>query len=121
MRYANQIIRKHDRQFKQISKTESRKLFAEGKEINLHPCNMNLYSGWSSFCPIVLSPEDIASNIELNNIRAQNNWQNEYTRSITPSQQFDERVSNYEIYNCIAELGKYANYFIEVNPSGEIR
>lgn len=116
MRYTNQVVKMYDTNCKQVSKTEARKLFAEGKQIYLHPCNMSLYSGWSSPCPIILSDyvHEIDGNIRMNQFDKVNNYETKYVRSITPESIFNDVVSNFESYNCVQELGKYANFFTPI-------
>ncbi len=91
MRYANQIT-----------------------NIYVHPCNMNLRFHWSSPCPISLDKDELQSKIEWEAKCKENNWAIEYTIATTSELQFKDIVSNYESYNCIAELGKYANFFTAI-------
>lgn len=114
MKYANQIIKIAGQGCKQVSKKQAAKLFAQGQIIYLHPCNMNLNSHWSSPCPISLDKDELQSKIEWVEKCKQNNWELKYTPSVTPELQFNEITRNYESYNCIAELGKYANFFAPI-------
>jgi hypothetical protein len=112
MKYANQTIKIAGTNCKQVSKKTAQKLFSKGSIIYLHPCNMILYSYWANPCPISLDKEEVKSKIEWAEICKKNNYELNYTPSTTPELQFLEIVSNFEMYNCIAELGKYANFFV---------
>ena len=41
MKYKEQILILANRNYKQVNKTKARKLFNEGADILLHPCNMS--------------------------------------------------------------------------------
>lgn len=73
----------------QVTKTQAKKLFEQGKTIYLHPCKMRFDNVWQSPIPISDSTWD--------------SWD------------FDKYVSNFEVYNCDGERGKYAHFFIQTN------
>lgn len=90
MKYTNQILNHPDivGGLKQINKTVAKKLFSEGVTVYLHPCNMAFTNKWGTPCPINKNREE--------------------------GNEFDKIVDSFEMYNCIQELGKYANFFIKV-------
>jgi len=73
---------------KKINKATARKLYRdEGVEIHLLPCKVGLGSVW-------VRPVGI--------------------RAAGPAAEtFDHRVNSFEYYNCNAELGYYAAYYIK--------
>jgi len=71
--------------FKQINKTMARKLYNDGRTINLIPCKCGINGIWVNLC-------------QVNNSEGQN---------------FDSMLNSYYYYNCIPELGLYPHYFIE--------
>ena len=73
---------------KRISKSEARKLYNNGIDISIVPCNMRPNSMWYSGI-----------------------WYNGNISDIN----FDTLVRDFEIYNCIdSETGKYAAFYIEL-------
>lgn len=94
MRYSGEIItlRPSGIRVKQVNKTTARKLYNEGKTIYMHSCNMTLNNPWTS-------PYDI-------------NINGRYGLANTS---FDSMVLDFQYYNCDAERGKYANFFVEVD------
>lgn len=89
MRYANEVItlRPAGVRVKQVNKTAARKAYNNGHTVYLNACNMRLNNPWTS--PIPVHNEDNATS-------------------------FDSIVNSFEYYNCVAECGKYANFFVEV-------
>ena len=71
----------------QVTKTQAKKLFEQGKTVYLHPCKMRFDNIWQSPMPI-----------SINRIR-----------------DFGKYVHNFEAYNCDGERGKYTHFFIQVN------
>ena len=79
--------------YERVNKSTARKMYNHGCSIFLLPCNVgeSALTGlnpWVS--PIVISILDSDSNIN----------------------KFDRAVNNYEYYNCNAELGYYAHYYV---------
>lgn len=68
-----------------VNKATARKLYRNGCEIHLLPCKVRLKNEWVS--PIAISLE-------------------------THNETFDRVVNQYEYYNCNAELGYYAHYYV---------
>jgi hypothetical protein len=71
----------------QISKPQARKLFDEGKEIYLSPCNMKVFNSWGTLLSVT---------------KANNNAN------------FYRIVKSYEYYNCNNEAGKYVLFFKQI-------
>lgn len=68
------------------NKGTARKLFREGMTIYLFPCKANIDSPWwNGGVPISQKDEDT----------------------------FDHLVNNFEWYNCNAEVGYYAHYYVK--------
>lgn len=90
MKHSNEIIilRPSGVKVKQVNKTKARRMFNEGKELYMIPCNMRLNSPWGGPCRIVPKVFDNT---------------------------FEQAVNVFEYYNCNAETGKYANFFVEVD------
>lgn len=76
---------------KQVNKFKARKLWDEGREIYLHPCNMDFDSVRQR--PILVG---------RNNFDCQG-WS------------FDDVVHHNEVFNCDSERGKYMHYFVKVS------
>lgn len=79
-------IRVRGEAFQQVNKTKAERLFNEGTEIFLLPCNANPNSVWISLCPVKKDDES-----------------------------FNSVVNGYKYYNCNRELGLYVVYFIKAN------
>jgi hypothetical protein len=72
----------------QISKPQARKLFDEGKEIYVSPCNMKIFNSLGTLLSVT----------KVNN-----------------NANFDRIVKSYENYNCNNnEVGKYASFFKQI-------
>ncbi len=70
-----------------INKTAARKLWNEGKEFTIVPCNMRPEHG-------VIVPAE---------------W-----RKSTPYHDFDQFIDRYTYYNCVnAETGRYPAYYVK--------
>lgn len=79
--------------YKRVNKPTARKMYNMGCSILLLPCKVNdsAVDGSSIWIePVKISLLDSDSNIN----------------------HFDRAVNNYEYYNCNAELGYYAHYFV---------
>jgi len=87
MKYKDEILKIGAYNCKQVNKTTARKLFDAGESIYLHPCNMML----------------------------ENAWQLPFSCSNKNNVDFDNLVNTYTYYNCLQELGSYANFFTEIN------
>jgi hypothetical protein len=74
---------------KKVNKTQARKAYNEGKIVQLLPCKVRFGTKW----------------IDLYTIHN--------TDSIASHHTFDERITYYEYYNCVNELGNYCAYYIE--------
>lgn len=83
--YSN-TIRAGNELLKKINKTQAKKLYNEGKTINLIPCKCRPNGVWVHLCPI--------SN----------------TENVT----FESMLNSYMYYNCIPELGLYPHYYVEL-------
>lgn len=68
-----------------VNKATARKMYRSGCEIHLLPCKVRLNKVWVS--PISISLE-------------------------SHNDTFDRVVNQYEYYNCNAELGYYAHYYV---------
>ena len=101
MRYSDSYITINNKQVKQINKTTALKLFNKGETIFLHPSNMSLNNSWQSPFNINL---DKSEPLEKYNSYAKKNIS-----------QFNVILNEFEYYNCCSELGKYANFFIQIN------
>jgi hypothetical protein len=71
----------------QISKPQARKLFNEGKEIYVSPCNMKVFNSWGTLSSVT-KDNDVTD--------------------------FDTFCNSYEYYNCNNEAGKYASFFKQI-------
>ena len=80
--------------FKKVNKPTARKLYREGREIYLLPCKVNEQA-----------------------LEDKNFWIKPVCISLATSEEtenkFDRSVNAYEYYNCCAELGYYAHYFVK--------
>lgn len=79
------------RTIQRINKRRAKREYEAGKTVYLLPANCRLVNPWVSLCP--LRKED-----EL--------FERDY---------FDNRVRDYQYYNCNHELGYYPHYYIETN------
>ena len=77
-----------------VNKPTARKLYRRGCEIHLLPCKVRLNNEWVS--PIAISLE-------------------------THKDTFDRVVNQYEFYNCNAELGYYAHYYVSDDYLGGLK
>ena len=68
-----------------VNKATARKMYRSGCEIHLLPCKVRLNNEWVSPIPVSLE---------------------------THKETFDRVVNQYEYYNCNAELGYYAHYYV---------
>lgn len=71
-----------------INKPEARKRFRQGEQIFVLPCKVRLGNPW-------VQPSMI------------------YKDEQSPEATFDRIIRYFEFYNCNAELGYYASYYIE--------
>lgn len=69
---------------KRITKAKARRMFMQGRTINLLPCRVNLNNEWIYPCSI--------------------------TKTI--SADFDSAVNSFEYYNCGRETGYHAAYYV---------
>lgn len=78
--------------YKRVTKPIARKMFREGCSIMLLPCNsyIDFNNPWVK--PVTINIKDCKH--EAN--------------------KFDRTVNEYEYYNCNAELGYYAHYFVSI-------
>lgn len=90
MRYSNEIVtfRLSGIRVRQVNKTTARRLYNASKEIYLVPCNMLPNDPWMS--PLVASQK-------------------------LSEASFEAMLNCFQWYNCDAERGKYANFFVEVD------
>lgn len=79
--------------FKRVNKPTARKMYNLGEEIYLLPCKvpMRTYPDSSFIQPVKISK----------------------ATSTTNANHFDRTVNEFEYYNCNAELGYYAHYYVE--------
>lgn len=68
------------------NKGTARKLFRKGQVIHLFPCKANIESPW---------------------------WNDGVQISLEDGDTFDHLVNHFEWYNCNAEVGYYAHYYVE--------
>lgn len=89
MRYSGMTITLKDWgvRVKQVNRANARKAYNEGKTIYLNSCNMRLNNPWQGTFRANMRDYD---------------------------ETFEACVNNFEYYNCDAERGKYANFFVEV-------
>ena len=80
-----------------VNKIRAKKLFCEGKNIFLQPCNM-LFDGR------LKSPVEVDKESAFNG-----SWRVCYD---TPEELFDALVGEYTYYNCNNEFGRYLRFFI---------
>lgn len=77
--------------YKKINKPTARKMYNRGFSIQLLPCRCRFsdeYNTW--FVPFIT----------------------DITKSTEDCNKFDRMVSSFEYYNCNAELGYYAHYYV---------
>lgn len=74
--------------FQQINIRKAEKLYRDGVDIYVHPCNMLFDSVWQS--PYKMNIKD----------------------SMWGSENFNARINDYKYYNCDNERGKYPHFFI---------
>ncbi len=74
-----------------VNKRRAKREYLDGKTVYLLPSNCGLVNPWVSLCPINKDNEQ---------------WQGD---------NFDNRVNNFQYYNCNYELGYYPHYYVEVN------
>ena len=94
MRRLNPTI--NGKRYEQVSKPTARKLFKQGRTIYLNSCNLMPGNIWQPLCPVTIDRDRIPG------------------LEATPEEQFKHTVNNFEFYNCDAERGRYANYYIQV-------
>lgn len=70
-----------------INKTEARKIYNQGRNVYLCPVHMRLDSPWMGI-PYINNKKDMRAT-------------------------FNDRICQYEIYNCDSERGQYLKYFKE--------
>lgn len=91
----NQIISRNQKRFKRVSKPQARKLYMGGEKVLILPCKTRLDNNY--FEPSIMNIYTCKRNrIEVN---------------------FNRDVETYEYYNCNTELGKYAQFFVEVKEN----
>ena len=76
--------------YKRIDKKTARKAFDANLKVVLTPCNMNPHSfacAWYETCKTAETPD------------------------------FDKMVNAFEYYNCFAEVGRYASFFIPIRKN----
>lgn len=86
-------IRIGNEAFQQVNKTKAERLFNEGMEVFLLPCNANPNSVWISLCPVKKDDKSFYSVVES----------------------FNSVVNGYRYYNCNRKLGLYVVYFIKID------
>jgi hypothetical protein len=87
MRRINPTI--NGKRYEQVSKPTAKKLFKQGRTIYLNSCLMIPGNIWQGFTAI--DPNEV-------------------------NETFETRVNSFEYYNCDSVRGRYANYFIQVEP-----
>lgn len=75
----------------QVTKTQAKKLFEQGKTIYLHPSNMKFDNIWHSPLPF-----------SIDRLKNEFGWD------------FEKYVHNFEVFNCDGGWGKYAHFFIQI-------
>lgn len=82
--------------YKRVNKATARKMYNHGCSILLLPCKVGESALYES--------------------TSQNHWVRPYSMSLMTSEEetnrFDRAVNTYEYYNCNAELGYYAHYYV---------
>lgn len=96
MRYSGMILRKDNKQFKQISKAAAKKIFVKGGTIWLHSSNMVFDNPWEG---------PIHTNLEE---------EKQYCPSSDPAEIFECACNSYSCYNCDKIRGKRINFFVEI-------
>lgn len=85
--------------YKRVNKSIARKMYNHGCSILLLPCKV--------------------SESALYDSTSQNHWVRPFTINISEckhdANKFDRSVNEYEYYNCNAELGYYAHYFVSID------
>ncbi len=89
MKYTGQTVKIGNINCRQVNKITAKKLYIAGTEVFIHPCNMILNNAWVH--PMVMN----------RNLETSRNY----------VEDFEIIVNGYEFYNCVTELGKYANFF----------
>ena len=79
------------RTVQRINKRRAKREYEAGKEIYLMPSKCALVNPWVSPCPIRKESEQ---------------WLGDT---------FDNRIRDYQCYNCNYEVGYYPHYYVEVN------
>lgn len=90
MRFGKFYSHSFKKEFQQINIINAEKLYNEGKDIYVHPCNMCFDNVWQTPCKININD---------------NFW---------GAEDFRGRISDYKYYNCDNERGKYPNFFIAI-------
>lgn len=77
-----------------VNKARARHLYNQGVTISLLPCKV-------SYTPAVLNPNSWVNPIKISR-----------ETSTQTQNHFDRTVNEFEYYNCCAELGYYAHYYV---------
>ena len=75
----------------QVTKTQAKKFFEQGKTIYLLPSKMEFDNIWQSPLPFSIS-----------HLKGEPNWD------------FSKYIGFYEIYNCDRERGRWVHFFIQI-------
>ena len=84
----------HGETFRRVNKTEARNLAKKGWSIGVCACNMDPFNPYWSMCAWYHPTEE--------------------AQAFDGYREFDSFVNGYELYNCNAETGRYASYYVEV-------
>lgn len=91
--------------FKRITKKKAFTAFKNGLTVILSPVNANPYSVWAGFHTINKEKDFTETDVLIYG---------------TIEKDFDAIVNAYEYYNCFAEVGKYAAFWIPVETVNNI-
>ena len=106
-------MNKHN--YKRITKREAFKLWMEGKEICLHPCNMNFF--WMQ--PMPVTAENYVEHVKMYAEMDVKYPKKEYSIWVYSNEKelyqkaWDIMYNNWAYYNTNYEMGYYAHYYIK--------
>lgn len=90
------VINSNKDLYKRVNKPTARKMYNHGCSISLLPCKINesaLYGSYSFIKPVTINILDCKHD----------------------SNKFDRTVNDFEYYNCNAESGYYAHYYVTID------
>lgn len=85
--------------YRKVNKVVARRMYNEGVQIYLLPCQVNAYIMFDPLYKYV--------------------WIQTATISKDSGVTFDTAVNTFEYFNCNSELGRYAHYYIKTEQGGK--